>query len=516
VSDTDILTRPQPASPPGPEFGPMQWLRWGWRQLTSMRVALILLFLLAIASIPGSLFPQRGIDPVGVDQYIEDNPTTGPILDALSMFDVYASPWFAAIYLLLCVSLAGCIIPRTAEFVTALRRPPPPAPSRLDRLAGFRQENVTQDSAAVLTDAAAHLTSHRWRVRSGDGWVSAEKGYLREAGNLVFHLSLLALLAAVAVGSLWGWRSSVIVVEGRGFSNSVGQYDTFSAGALVDGSQLVPFTVDVSDFTAEFQRGGQQNGAPRDYRVDITYRSSPTSEPRNATIAVNSPLSIEGTKVFLTGHGYAPIVRVTDSNGQVAFDGPAVFLPQDGNLTSVGVVKAPDAQPQLGMQGIFLPTAAVDPQRGPISTFPSLDDPAIFLSAWKGDLGLDGGAPQSVFRLDVADMEQIGLESLRPGESWQLPDGSGSVQFVGVTEYVNIVVTHDPGRWWALAASIAAITGLMMSLFIPRRRVWVRTADAADGRTMVSMAGLARTDTADVGADTESLAQVINAKEAGA
>ena len=89
----------------------MSGLRWLWRQLTSMRTALILLFLLALASVPGSLFPQRGTSPLKVSQYLRDHPKLGPFLDSIHMFDVFASPWFAAIYLLLFVSMAGCVLP---------------------------------------------------------------------------------------------------------------------------------------------------------------------------------------------------------------------------------------------------------------------------------------------------------------------------------------------------------------------------------------------------------------------
>ena len=505
MTSTDTLTtaRQAPAAPTG--FGLREWGRWFWRQLTSMRVALILLFLLAVASIPGSLFPQRGIDPLAVDQYLDENPTIGPWLDRLSMFDVFTAPWFAAIYLLLCISLAGCIIPRTIDHARALRRPPPPAPARLDRMPGYSSGQTTEAPDEVVTAAADWFEEHRWRVRIGDGWVAAEKGYLREAGNLLFHLALLALLAAVAIGSLWGWRASVVVAEGRAFSNTLTQYDSFEAGRLVERDDLAPFTVELQDFTAEFQRGGEQNGAPRDYRAQVSYRPAPGEPMQEATVAVNSPLTISGAKVFLTGHGYAPVVRVRDAAGTVVFDGPVVFLPRDGNLTSTGVIKVPDTTPQLGFQGIFLPTAAVDPELGPISVFPVADDPGLFLSAWKGDLGLDTGAPQSVFRLDVADMEQIGLESLRPGGSWTLPDGSGSLEFVAVSEFANFAVARDPGKEWALAASIAAMVGLMMSLFIPRRRMWVRATPQDDGVTQVAVAGLARTENADVGTEATQL-----------
>jgi len=505
---TETLTPPRPPAEKPAQFGIQQWLRWFWRQLTSMRVALILLFTLAVASVPGSLFPQRGIDPLGVDRYLQENPTLGPWLDRLWLFDVYAAPWFAAIYLLLFVSLAGCIVPRTVEFIAALKRPPPAPPSRLQRMTGYRRVELRGGDG--VDESARWLRDRRWRVREGDQWVAAEKGYLREVGNLIFHVSLLALLAAVAVGSLWGWRASVIVVEGRGFSNTLTQYDSFSSGRLVDRAALAPFTVTLDAFTADFQRGGDQNGAPRDYRADVSYRTEPGAAPRASTIAVNSPLTVAGAKVFLTGHGYAPVVRVRDSSGAVVFDSPVVFLPRDGNLTSTGVVKVPDAQPQLGFQGIFLPTAAVDPELGPISTFPVADDPALFVSAWKGDVGLDSGVPQSVFRLDTSELEQIGLESLRPGQTWELPDGSGSLEFVDFAEFANFSVARDPGKEAALVAGIVAIGGLLLSLFIPRRRIWVRATAQPDGRRLIEVAGLARTENSAVPDDTAELLRAIS------
>lgn len=508
---TDALTSTRPAAPPPApaRFGATAWLRWFWRQLTSMRVALLLLFLLALAAIPGSLFPQRGTDPAAVSRYLSTHEAIGPWMDRLSLFDVYAAPWFAAVYLLLCVSLAGCIVPRVITHARALRRPPPEAPARLDRL----PEAVDGVSAAapddVLAAGAGWLRGHRWRVRTGDGWVAAEKGYLRETGNLIFHVALLGLLAAVAVGSLFGWRGSVVVVEGRAFSNTLTQYDSFRSGKLVDRSGLAPFTVGLDDFSASYQRGGQQNGAPRDYQATVTYQSNPDAPVEHAVVKVNDPLELDGAKVFLTGHGYAPHVIVRDSTGAVVFDDAVPFLPRDGNFTSSGVIKVPDTDPQLGFQGIFLPTAHVDPHTGPTSTFPAPDDPGLFLSAWKGDLGIDDGTPQSVFRLDTSHMTKIGIQSLAPGGTWTLPDGAGSITFAGYSEYANLSVAHDPGKYPALAAGILAIFGLLLSLFVSRRRVWLRADGDEPGRTLYSVAGLARGEQRGVADEVAALVAVV-------
>src|SRR3954467_515161 len=107
---TRLSTQPVPVDR-RPARGTRARLNRAWRQLTSMRTALLLLTLLALAAIPGTLLPQRGLNPVKVNTYIAAHPTLGPLLDKLSLFDVFAAPWFAAVYLLLFICLVGCLVP---------------------------------------------------------------------------------------------------------------------------------------------------------------------------------------------------------------------------------------------------------------------------------------------------------------------------------------------------------------------------------------------------------------------
>ena len=472
----------------------MAWLRWVWRQLTSMRIALILLFLLALASVPGSLFPQRGTSPFKVSQYLRDHPFAGPILDKLSLFDVFASPWFAAIYLLLFISLAGCVLPRTIEHAREVFRKPPVAPRNLSRLPAHVQWVSNVSAQEVVQATAQNWKKARWRVRSDGDWVAAEKGYSRETGNLFFHLSLLVVLVAVGFGGALGFKGTVIVREGSGFANNVTQYDTFSPGRMFDSNNLAPFSFKLKDFVAKYQLGGTQNGAAREFRADVAVRDLPTSAPRPVRIEVNEPLRIAGTTVYLVGHGYAPTFTLWDARGNLVWKDSAIFLPQDGNFTSTGVVKAPDTVPQIGLQGFFLPTVTTDFANGPRSIFPDAKNPQVFMSAWVGDLGLDDGLPQSVYRLETTKMTRLGIEELKPGESWKLPKGHGTLEFSGFKEWASFSITQDPGKGWALGASILAIFGLSLSLLIPRRRMWLRATQQDDGSTLFEVAGLSKTE----------------------
>lgn len=478
---------------PIPPMSRVGFFRWMWRQLTSMKTALILLFLLALASVPGSVIPQRGINPILVDEWLTDNPTWGPLLDTFGFFDVFAAPWFAAIYILLFISLIGCVLPRLGVHWRAMRQPPPPAPRYLTRLGGETAE-INEQPALILSRAEKYLHKDRWRViRSGESWVAAEKGYLRETGNLVFHFSLILILFAVAYGGLFGWRGNVIVREGEGFSNTLTQYDAWSGGRLTSPDTLPAFSFTLEDFNVEFSRAESQRGAPQLFEADVSVVRPGESMAANERIEVNYPMTIESAKIFLVGHGYAPQFIIRDSTGNIVFDDAVVFLPQDGSFTSTGVIKVPDATPQLGVRGIFLPTTALSEERGPFSSFPAPDDPSVFLGAWEGDLGLDSGIPQSVYTLDSESMEQLGLRALRPGETWDLPGGAGSIEFVDFERWASFQIASDPGKEVALIASILAIAGLSLSLFIQRRRVWVKVRpNAATGGTTVEVAGLAK------------------------
>lgn len=493
--------RSEPAARVVPGWG---WGRWMWRTLTSMRTAVILLALLALAAVPGSLLPQRGVssDPGAVVRFTRDNPTLAPWLDRLWFFEVYSSPWFAAVYLLLLVSMTGCVLPRSARLWRASRAAPPPAPANLRRYEGYRTWQTSRPAEEVLATAAGRLRRLRYRVRVEDDSVRAERGYLRETGNLLFHLSLLVMLFGVAFGQLFGFEGRVAVAEGSGFSNIRAQYDEFTPSPLTDIDDLEPFSLTLEDFNVVYETAAAKRGEPRDFTARVAYQVGADPTPREILVEPNHPLNVNETKVFLTGHGYAPRVTVRDGRGQTVFTGPVIFLPNDSSYASDGVVKAPDARPtQLGFEGFFLPTGAIGPQ-GPYSAFPDALNPRLFLTAYTGDLGLDDGVPESVFTLDKTELTQVRAQgkpfaqALRVGDTMALPNGQGNLTFDGVARFANFQIAHDPGKEVSLLAAIMLLVGLTASLIIRRRRVWIRFSPdqpSAEGHCTVEIAGYALT-----------------------
>ncbi len=495
-----------------PALGSLGWARWTWRNLTSMRTALFLLLLLSIAAVPGSIFPQRTIDPGRVADYLADNPATGPWLDRLGFFNVYTSPWFSAVYLLLLVSLIGCIVPRSRLHWHALRSKPPRAPMRLERLPAHASSTYAVPPDEALKAAAETLRRKRFRVHSHDGTsVSAESGYLRETGNLVFHLALCLVIVGVAVGHLWGWRGDVIVPEGQTFTSTFRSYHTFSGGALVDPLTVPPFSMRIDRFDVRFEEqvGGAQFGAPRGFTAYTTTTEGPDAQAREQVLTVNEPVTLGGADVFLLGNGYAPVVTVRDAAGTVLYRQATPFLAQDNFYTSVGAIKVPAASPKmLGFSGFFLPT--VDPSfaNGPVSEFPGLKNPELALSVWEGNL-FPGSRSQSVYSLNTSQLTAVTkadgsplLIRLGPGQSYELPGGRGSITFESVSRFAGLSVRTDPGKGMTLVAALLTIAGLVASLLVRRRRVFVRAQpDPSDpSTTLVTIGGLSKTADPGLGA----------------
>ena len=463
-----------------PEIGLTSLLRFVWRQLTSMRTALILLLLLGVASIPGSLIPQRPQNPMKVQDYFTNNPSVAALMNRFSLFDVYGSPWFSAIYILLFISLIGCVLPRTFEHLKASRALPPLTPVNLNRMEFFQTWN---GDGSELSRSKKWLEGKHFRIREYEGSISAEKGYLRETGNLFFHLALILILIGVSLGALFGMRGEAIVNVGERFTNTPTTYDSLSYGKLFKDQSLQPFTLTIDKFLAKYD---PETNAPQDYTLNVSVVDKPGAPMVKRIIKVNSPLSFGSTNVYLQANGYSPVVTVRDKTGTIVLQGPVPFLPQDANLTSIGAIKVPDSTPQLGFVSSFLPTAGRDKVRGAFSVYPEALDPRLLFSVWTGNLGLDTGIPQSVYRIDTSKMRRIGLESLSVGQTFTFAEGS--IRFDGVEQWVNLQVVRDPGKMYALVGGILAILGLLGSLFTRRRRIWIRSFE--DGK--VEVAGLAK------------------------
>jgi cytochrome c biogenesis protein len=309
---------------------------------------------------------------------------------------------------------------------------------------------------------------------------------------------LIYVLAGVAVGSLMSWYGNRILSEDKSYCNNLQQYDEYGLGAWVDETSLPRFCVTLDAFDAEFTDGG-----PTAYDAAVTYETA--GETGKYDLQVNHPLNIDGTNVFLIGHGYTAVVTYTDRYGQTQTLHQE-FLAMDAALNSEGAFKFPDANvdpetgavdanAEVGFDAILVPTFD-DSTAMLLGTDPELNNPVLALTAYTGDLGLGDGLPESVYSVNEEQIASGALTRLNEevevigvGDAMTLPDGT-TLTFDGVEQYAVLQVRHDPGGPVVLAGAVLLLLGLLPGLAVRRRRYWIRWNP--DGT--VETAGLNRND----------------------
>jgi cytochrome c biogenesis protein len=410
------------------------------------------------------------------------------------------------------------------EHARSLRAAPVAAPRNLARLPKHATATIAAEPEHLAATIAQRLRGWRTIIRNHGDTVemSAEKGYLRELGNLVFHFSLLSLLVSAAVGKMLGYEGNVIVIAdgGPGFcSASPAAFDSFRAGNTVDGTALHPLCLRVNSFQSHYLSSGQATS----FAANIDYQAGQdlaNNSWRPYRLEVNHPLRAGGDRVYLQGHGYAPTFTVTFANWQIRTS-TVQWRPDDPQtLLSSGVARIdppagaypdPDQRRnhQIAIQGLLAPTEQLD---GTFlsSSFPALNAPAVAVDIYSGDTGLDTGRPQSLYTLDPRLIDQgrlikITRVNLRAGQWVRLDQTGATVRFDGAVPFINLQVSHDPGQAWVLVFAITMMAGLLVSLLVRRRRVWARILPAAAGTVTVELGGLARTDNSGWGDEFERL-----------
>jgi cytochrome c biogenesis protein len=115
-------------------------------------------------------------------------------------------------------------------------------------------------------------------------------------------------------------------------------------------------------------------------------------------------------------------------------------------------------------------------------------------------------------------MEQLTVDgepfraALAIGETIELPGGQGTVTFDGYVKWVQLQISRNSGKELALGGALLAVAGLVASLYVRRRRVWVRAAEDEAGRTVVEVAGLARSGGGDLDGQIGDIADGLIAR----
>jgi cytochrome c biogenesis protein len=475
-----------------------------WRTLRSMRTALILLLLIALASVAGSLLPQWPNTPERVLEYRSDHPLWGGFFERAGLFDVFGSWWFVLLVVLLFVSLVACLIPRTRALWRALRTPPMQA-REIDAFPRY-EERVIAASAETTVEAARRTLRRRgYRVaRDPDRpALAAEKGLAREVGSLAFHWAFILLLAGVLYGKGTGFSGFAVVVEGQTWIDAQANYDGQIRAGRFFGGGHTGVGVHLNDFRSDFRRTGQ----PMDFVSDVELINPDGTPLRREDIRVNHPASVEGVSIYQINYGWAPVIEIREG-GEVAASGPVVMDrdPAPDGVPELampwrGIVKLPGGEAAGADRAIELELwpdsralAALLEGGGPQAMLVEFD-PIIRFTVWEGPL-----TDLATTRLDTTLMEEVSSGILGAGRTADLADGamldagtegsSSTISFPALRQYSVFQVSRDAGVPLVLAAAILILVGLVPALYSARRKVWVHV-DPSDGGSRLQVGGLA-------------------------
>ncbi len=487
--------------------GPGETVVLLWRRLRRMSTALYLLLALAAVSIVATFVPQEPVIPTTVADWRAGIEGPGAEvaagLDALGLFDIYGSWWFATLVVLLFVSLTGCLIPRVRGFVRQARRAPAPG-QNLGRLTHHRTVDSPLPPDQAVAAAATTLRRRRLRTRvrpaegspTGNAQVAAERGHAREGGSIAFHLSFYLLAAGAMVGVWFGFESQVNVVEGESFADTPVGYDSYEPGRFFGQGDHDGFTVELDEFAAEYHPGQDTGDGPQSSLIASEFASRISVHEGDevaaqGTVAVNEPFHHGATSIYQIRFGFAPELTVrTEGGTELHADTTNLIESDDLVWTGVAAVERTDVDNQIALDLALLPDATVEGGRL-TSASNEPDDPLLAVSVWYGSLGLERNRPAAEFDREAGTRLDESL-LLEPGETGSLDALPLEVTFEGLPYWSGFQVAQEPGHGLLLAGAGLLLVGLVPSLFAYRRRVWVDAAPAAHGGSHVTLAGVAR------------------------
>jgi cytochrome c biogenesis protein len=464
-----------------------------WRTLRSMRTALILLLLLALASVAGSLIPQWPNSPDRVLQYQREHGLWGTFLNRAGLFDVFGSWWFGLITALLFISLVACLVPRTRAAWRAVRQRPIQA-REIDAFRHYAERSVPVGADTAAGAASRVLRRRGFRVAATGTSVAAEKGAAREIGSLLFHWAFILLLLGVVFGKGTGYTGYAVITEGETWIDARANYDgQVRPGRFFDGN----FT-GVGIHLRQFESAFRETGQPMDFvsRVDLL---DPQGElVRQQDIRVNHPAQVAGLNVYQINYGWAPRLVVRDE-GEVIGDRPLVLdrepAPEGVPAFAMpwyGVLKVTSLTPQMAIEVELYPDSRAffeSLRTGQPVAMLTEFQPLIRFTVWRGRV-----RDPSPTTLDTTFMRKTATGIVGAGRSASLETGKllpPSAQDTGLTlsfpdlkHYTVLQVSKDRGVPIVLIAAILILLGLLPALYTSRRKIWVRAEPTADGAVL--------------------------------
>ena len=422
-----------------------------WRLLTSVNFAVTQIIVLSLMAVVGMTVRQlpnfafrSASDYASAMAAIHDryDPIFGVkavvALERLQVFHIFTSTWFTLGLVLLIVSIVVCTLDRTPRLwrqsaeVRVVQPDPFYAPELPDRAA---------ISGLAPAAVAGALRRHRFRVREADvdgtRYLYGDRHQYTKLATLFTHLGLILFLVAAAVTSAFGDEQGLIVTEG----DSLTVQPIGTPGLLV-----------VKNYG--FQAPGFfETGQATDFTTDLAVYQNGQQIARK-TIRVNDPLAIAGYTFHQNGFGAAPKILVSDAAGRPLWDGAVPLTDQAGG-SPYGTLAVPGRD--IGLQLLLRREA---------------DGTGVLLIVPYRVTGTQSDGSPIV--------ENLYPMALKAGEASQAQGLDFSVGVRGFGEYTLLIAKKDPGQGIIWTAFASLITGLAITFYLPRRRIWARVSPSGE------------------------------------
>ena len=435
----------------GSPTNPLAHLGQGlWRLLTSVDFAVVQIIFLSILAVvgmtlqqlPDFAFRSPGDYATAMDEIrARYDPVIGPgavgVLERLGAFAIFKSAIFGMGLVVLVVSIVVCTLDRTPRLwrdVSGIRIAQPEPffdPSLPDR---------AEMSGVGPADVARVVRRRGFRVREavdadGTQHVYGDRHQYTKMATLFTHLGLILFLLAAAVTSRFGSEQGLVVPEGEALTvQPIG----------TPGLLLVK--------NLRFEAPGFETGMPSDFTTELAVFQD-GQEIAHKTIRVNDPLAIGGYTFHQNGFGPAPHLVIRDEAGKPLWDGQVPMTDSAGGSPYVTM-----AVPGRDF-GLQLLLSRDDQGRGVVLVLPYRI--------------LGQGA-------DGPIVENLTAVTLLRGEARVSDELGVSLELTDFGEYTLLIAKRDPGQGIVWLAFGSLITGIAITFYLPRRRIWARIAP--DGR----------------------------------
>lgn len=465
-----------------------------WKLFSSVKLAVVLLIILAIVSVIGTVIQQNQPPEEYLKEYSQ---ATVQLFETLGFFDLYHTWWFVLILLLFTANLTICTLERLPNVLKAVNAPLRTLDEEGFKVLPFKKEiavrgGAEQAEAAVLKALAGKRYRPVVTKEQGITHIASHKGAYTRLGYIFTHISIILIFAGALTGSFFGFKGFLNLPEGEAsavvYLRNEPLWDRIMSGFGISKSQVVHdprggvpylplgFFLRLDDFEVDYYTNeGRPTGMPSEYWSVLSVYNSMQQKVMDKRIRVNDPLTYRGITFYQSSYGAIP-----DTEGTVVLNVRKKNSSGPGETVVVrpgATAYATTIDRTFRVLGVA-PFGMRDPATGRVQFFRARNDefvnPTVEFEVSKGK--------SVVFRSQVLKVDS--------GEPIMPEDYIVSYVDYWGARYTGLQVNKDPGVWIVYTGFILLCFGPLVAFFGSHRKVWVRIADRK-GQAAVLVGGSA-------------------------